>query len=191
MLFAPISRILSRTTIYLALLLLVKSLRHESWINSWNTALHTGKDFAELVIRTNPDGSRLLMRDIADIKDGFAEGGGMATFDGQPGISIQVQSVENESVLDISEQVNAYVNAKQNQMPDNVSIATWSDSSHYVRGRLEMMQRNMWQGALLVLLILTMFLRLRVAFWVMVGLPVAFLYLLSASAKNKPHSPMT
>lgn len=136
---------------------------------------YTGRDFADLVIRTNPDGSRLMMRDIAEIKDGFAEGGGMATFDGKPGISIQVQSVENESVLDISEQVNAYVNKKSLSMPDNMSLATWSDSSHYVRGRLEMMQRNMWQGALLVLLILTMFLRLRVAFWVMVGLPVAFL----------------
>lgn len=136
---------------------------------------YTGRDFADVVIRTNPDGSRLLLRDIAEIKDGFVEGSGTATFDGKPGLSIQVQSVENESVLDISDQVNAYVRAKSAQLPENIKMATWSDASHYVRGRLEMMQRNMWQGALLVLLILTLFLRLKVAFWVMVGLPVAFL----------------
>ncbi len=136
---------------------------------------YVGDDFADLVVRTNPDGSRLYLGDIATIKDGFVEGSSPGTFDGRPGLSIQVQSVENESVLDISDQVNAYVKNKLNQLPANVSMAVWSDASHYVRGRLEMMQRNMWQGALLVLLTLSLFLRLRVAFWVMVGLPVAFL----------------
>jgi len=136
---------------------------------------YTGDDFASTVIRTNPDGSRLLLSDIAIIKDGFVETADIGTFDGKPAISIQVNAVENESVLVISDQVNAYVAGMQDKMPANMSVATWSDTSHYVRGRLDMMERNMLQGAVLVLLTLTLFLRLKVAFWVMVGLPVAFL----------------
>lgn len=136
---------------------------------------YTGKEFAETVIRTNPDGSRLKLSDIANIKDGFVETADIGTFDGKPAISIQVNAVENESVLTISDQVNAYVTNMQDKMPANMSVATWSDTSHYVRGRLDMMERNMIQGAILVLLTLTLFLRLKVAFWVMVGLPVAFL----------------
>lgn len=136
---------------------------------------YTGREFAETVIRTNPGGSRLLLSDIAEIKDGFVETGGVSTFDGKPAMSIQVNAVENESVLIISDQVKAYVDSMRDKMPSNMSVATWSDTSHYVRGRLDMMERNMLQGAVLVLLILTLFLRLKVAFWVMLGLPVAFL----------------
>ncbi len=136
---------------------------------------YTGEDFAQTVIRTNPDGSRLMLADIATIIDGFEEDADIGTFDGKPAISIQVNAVENESVLTISDQVNAFVANMQDKMPANMSVATWSDTSHYVRGRLDMMERNMLQGAVLVLLTLTLFLRLKVAFWVMLGLPVAFL----------------
>ncbi|MCX7554355.1 efflux RND transporter permease subunit [Marinicella sp. S1101] len=136
---------------------------------------YTGVEFANTIIRTNPDGSRLLLKDIANIKDGFVETADIGTFDGKPAISIQVNAVENESVLIISDQVNAYVDEMQSKLPPNMSMASWSDTSHYVRGRLDMMERNMLQGAVLVLLTLTLFLRLKVAFWVMLGLPVAFL----------------
>ncbi|MCB1582030.1 MAG: efflux RND transporter permease subunit [Xanthomonadales bacterium] len=136
---------------------------------------YTGNEFAQTVIRTNPDGSRLKLSDIAVIKDDFVEDTEIGTFDGKPAISITVNSVENESIIEISDQVQKYIQNKSNKMPANISIATWSDTSHYVRGRLDMMERNMIQGAILVLLTLTLFLRLKVAFWVMVGLPVAFL----------------
>ncbi len=136
---------------------------------------YTGEEFAKTVIRTNPDGTRLLLGDIADIKDSFVEDTERGQFDGKPAINITVNSVESESIIEISDRVLEYVAAKKDQMPANMSIATWSDTSHYVRGRLEMMERNMLQGAVLVLLTLTLFLRLKVAFWVMLGLPVAFL----------------
>lgn len=136
---------------------------------------YTGKQYADTVIRTNPDGSRLRLGDIAIIKDAFVEDRVLGTFDGQPAISIQVNSVETESVLDISDQVHQFVDNIRPQLPANIDIDAWLDTSFYVRGRLDMMQRNMVQGAILVIIILTLFMRLRVAFWVMLGLPVAFL----------------
>ncbi|WP_395377449.1 efflux RND transporter permease subunit [Marinicella sp. W31] len=136
---------------------------------------YTGQEFADVIIRTNPDGSQLRLSDIADIKDGFVERGRMPSFDGKPAISIQIDSVEEDSALNIADEVNAFVARKKSELPPQISLDVWSDTSHYLRGRLDMMQRNMVQGAIMVLLILTLFLRLKVAFWVMVGLPIAFL----------------
>src|SRR5690606_34151659 len=104
---------------------------------------YTGQDFANIVIRTHANGSRLLLRDIATIKDDFDEDRVLGTFNGNPAITIEITSVENESVLDISDQVHVYVDDFRNRLPDNVSIDAWLDTSFYVRGRLEMMQRNM------------------------------------------------
>lgn len=152
----------------------VKTERGDVLLRSIGQA-QTKQEYANIIIRTGTGGSQLLLGDIATIKDGFAEGGRSPTFNGQAAISIQIDSVEQDSALEIADQVKQYVNHKKTQLPKHISLEVWSDVSHYLRGRLDMMQRNMLQGAVMVLLILTLFLRLKVAFWVMVGLPIAFL----------------
>ena len=59
-------------------------------------------------------------------------------------------------------------------LPPGVNMDIWIDRSHYLVGRLQMMANNMWQGALLVFIVLSLFLRLKVAMWVVVGIPVTF-----------------
>jgi len=152
----------------------IKTRRGDILLRSTNQA-YFGGQFADIVIRSLPDGSRVTLKDIATIKDGFEERSGYSEFDGKPTMSVRVNSVGDEDVLAISDDVNQYVRELNTRLPANVRVDTWGDISHYVRGRLNMMTRNMLQGAVLVLLILTLFLRLKVAFWVMVGLPVAFL----------------
>ncbi len=152
----------------------VKSKQGDILLRATNQAYYGGQ-FADIVIRSLPDGSRVTLKDIAVIKDGFEERTGYSEFDGKPTMSVRVNSVGDEDVLAISDDVNRYVRELNTRLPANVRVDTWGDISHYVRGRLNMMTRNMIQGAVLVLLILTLFLRLKVAFWVMVGLPVAFL----------------
>ncbi len=152
----------------------IKSKQGDILLRATNQAYYGGQ-FADIVIRSLPDGSRVTLKDIAVIKDGFEERTGYSEFDGKPTMSVRVNSVGDEDVLAISDDVNRYVRELNTRLPANVRVDTWGDISHYVRGRLNMMTRNMMQGAVLVLLILTLFLRLKVAFWVMVGLPVAFL----------------
>lgn len=152
----------------------IKSDQGDIFLRTTSQAYY-GSEFGDIVIRSLPDGSRVMLKDIAVIRDGFEERAGYAEFDGKPSISIRVDSVGDESVLTISDEVSAYVDTLNKRLPANVRVDAWGDISHYVRGRLDMMTRNMMQGAVLVLLILTLFLRLKVAFWVMVGLPVAFL----------------
>ena len=136
---------------------------------------YTGLDFEDILIRTNKDGSRVLLKDVANIKDDFAETGRFSEFNGKQAFTIRVLSVGDQSELEISQTVRDYIEVKQASIPSGVQLAAWADSTYYLKGRLDMMIKNLVIGALLVFLSLTLFLRLKLAFWVMVGLPVAFL----------------
>ncbi|MBT8062509.1 MAG: efflux RND transporter permease subunit, partial [Xanthomonadales bacterium] len=136
---------------------------------------YVGRDFERIVVRTNPDGSRLLLQDIAEIRDGFEETDRFSLFNGRPAITIQVMSVGNQSELNISETVHQYIDRKKASLPAEMGIQAWVDITYYLKGRLNMMIKNLAMGAALVFLCLALFLRLKLAFWVMVGLPVAFL----------------
>jgi len=136
---------------------------------------YTGADFENIVVRTNENGTRVLLKDIAHIRDGFIESDRFSEYNNEPAISIQVLSVGHQSELDISDTVKAYVEKKRASLPDDLQLAAWADVSYYLKGRLDLMVKNLIMGACLVFLTLTLFLRLKLAFWVMVGLPVAFL----------------
>jgi len=136
---------------------------------------YTGADFEDIVVRTNADGTRVLLKDIAHIRDGFIESDRFSEFNSKPAISIQVLSVGQQSELDIADTVHAYVQKKRAALPADVQVAAWADVSYYLKGRLDLMVKNLIEGACLVFLTLALFLRLKLAFWVMVGLPVAFL----------------
>ena len=132
-------------------------------------------DFANLVLISRPDGTRLYLGDIATINDGFIEDNNFAYFDGKPAISIRVRAVGDQNSLEISKAVNAYLAKQRDQFPPNIQADTWGDSSFYLADRLNMMLENMGFGALLVFLVLSLFLKIRLAFWVIWGLPVCFM----------------
>jgi multidrug efflux pump subunit AcrB len=136
--------------------------------------IYTGTEFDQLVLRTFPDGTRLKLGDIATIKDGFVETEGFGRFNGQATAIMRVLAGGQQNELVTAAEVKRYIERKAESIPDGVQMETWVDRSHYLNGRLEMMMENMLQGAALVFLILTLFLRLKVAAWVTVGIPVAF-----------------
>ncbi|RAK01700.1 efflux RND transporter permease subunit [Aliidiomarina maris] len=136
---------------------------------------YVGDDYSQIVLLRRDDGTRLLLGDIAQVQDGFIERRGFAEFDGMPSTLVRVQSVGDQSDLDIAAQVKRYVERKGSELPAGVQVAYWGDSSYYLQGRLDLMLNNMYVGILLVFLALSLFLQIRLAFWVMVGLPVCFL----------------
>ncbi|MFC6440739.1 efflux RND transporter permease subunit [Bowmanella sp. JS7-9] len=133
------------------------------------------QDFEQLVLLTRPDGTRLKLGDIATVRDGFVEDDNFALFNGKPAVNLRVQAVGDQNALEISKEVNAYLKKKADSVPEHLKLDSWGDSSYYLAGRLNMMLWNMAQGAVLVFLVLSLFLKIRLAFWVMMGLPVCFL----------------
>jgi multidrug efflux pump subunit AcrB len=136
---------------------------------------YTAWDFAQIPLINRSDGTRLLVGDIASINDGFVEDNNFALFDGKTAMSIRVRAVGDQNALQISENINKYLDEKRAEFPNNITADSWGDSSFYLADRLSMMIKNMLMGAFLVFCVLTIFLRLKLAFWVMVGLPVCFL----------------
>ena len=136
---------------------------------------YTGWDFSQIVLLTTPDGTRVTLGDVAYINDGFIENNQYALFDGKPAVSLRVSAVGDQNALEISKQVNQYIEQARTEFPAHISADTWGDSSFYLADRLNMMLENMFFGGLLVFLVLSLFLKIKLAFWVIVGLPVCFL----------------
>ncbi len=136
--------------------------------------VYTGAQYAGLVLRTYPDGTRLNVGDIATIRDGFVETEEFGRFNGETTVMLRVMAGGDQNELETAAAVREYVEKKSKSLPTAVKLESWVDRSHYLRGRLDMMIKNLFQGALLVFVILSLFLRYKVAFWVVVGIPVAF-----------------
>ncbi|MFT6956067.1 MAG: multidrug efflux pump subunit AcrB [Halieaceae bacterium] len=133
------------------------------------------QDFEDIVLRTYPDGTRLLLGDIATVDDGFVDGVGFSTFDGQYSIGVNVFATGDQDVVDTADAAKAYVAQKQASLPEGVKLEVWADFTYYLKDRLGMMLRNLAVGALLVFIVLALFLEIKLAFWVMLGIPVCFL----------------
>ncbi|MCB1035564.1 MAG: efflux RND transporter permease subunit, partial [Acidobacteria bacterium] len=136
---------------------------------------YRGRQFEDLVLRTRADGSRLLLGDVARVVDGFAETDQSARFDGHPAVLVQVFRVGEQSALEVSDQVKDYVRDAQAGLPEGIRLTTWQDDTVVLRSRLSLMLRNGRAGLFLVFLVLALFLKLRLAGWVALGIPVSFL----------------
>lgn len=136
---------------------------------------YTGEQFASIILLRQPDGTELTLGDIARIVDGFEDTNYQVRFDGFPSVGVEVFRVGDQSTLEVSRQVRQYVEEKQDSLPHGIQLTYWADGSELLRGRLNLMLKNAGFGGALVLLTLALFLRLKVALWVAVGIPVAFL----------------
>ncbi len=140
-----------------------------------NNQAYYGEEFESIVLINRPDGTRLTLGDIATVKDEFIERRRFTQFDGKPATFVRVDSVGDQNDLAVAEAVRNYIERKQKELPPEVSVAHWGDSSYYLQGRLDLMLDNMITGGFLVFLMLSLFLQLRLAFWVMIGIPICFL----------------
>jgi multidrug efflux pump subunit AcrB len=137
--------------------------------------VYTGGEFGRLVLRSFPDGTRLTLADIATVKDGFVETDEFGRFDGRPTEVLRVLAGGQQNELETSAAVKEYLSRKTASLPDGVQMDTWIEASRYLNDRLDLMIDNMVMGAILVFIVLSLFLRMKVAFWVIVGIPVCFL----------------
>jgi len=137
--------------------------------------VYTGQDFGSLVLRTFADGRRLTLNDIAEINDGFVESDGYSRFNGKPTATLQVVAGSNQNEIETAKAVKEYIAKKSETLPEGIRLDVWIDLPKYLEGGLARMQNNIISGAILVFVVLSLFLRMKVAFWVIVGLPVTFL----------------
>lgn len=133
---------------------------------------YAAQDFAQIPIRSN-NGSEVRLGDVATIDDGFEQGDKRVEFNGKPALFVEVMRTGSESAIDISDKVRAYVASADMRFPEGVKLFVWDDESLSIRGRLSTLVGSMLQGSFLVLIVLGLFLRPMLAFWIVLGIPVA------------------
>ncbi len=136
---------------------------------------YVGEEFESLILLSRADGTRILLGDVANVVDGFAETDQAARFDGEPAVLITVFRVGEQSAIDIASSVKDYVKEAARRLPAGISLTTWRDESRVLRSRLELLTRNARFGFVLVVISLTLFLRLGLALWASLGIPISFL----------------
>ncbi|MDO6710709.1 efflux RND transporter permease subunit [Aliiglaciecola sp. 2_MG-2023] len=132
-------------------------------------------EFASIPIKTNSDGSIIRLQDIANIQDGFEETPVRTRFNGQQAAFIEVYRIGQQSAIEVADKVKNYIDEHQQSLPKGFTLSYWDDDSMIVKGRISSLVSNAIQGGILVLILLTLFLRPSIAFWVFIGIPVAFM----------------
>ena len=135
---------------------------------------YTLEEFAAITVRSS-NGSRLTLGEIATtITDADNEEKFISEYNRRPAVRIDVGRTGNENALQIARKVRNYVANSSERFPEGIVLGTHADRAIDLQSRLETMAGSLLQGGLLVMVVLGLFLRPQLAFWVVVGIPVSF-----------------
>ena len=152
----------------------LKQVKGEILIRS-NSQGYSIYDFSEIPIITDKDGAIVFLGDISNITDTFSDQFELDfLFNGENANLITVFRVGNQNALDVSKAVKDYVELKRNQLPPLAKITAWDDEARILSGRIDTIVRNAQQGLILVIFVLALFLKPKLAFWVSLGIPISF-----------------
>ena len=150
----------------------LKTSSHEVRLRGKNKNL-LGREIAKVPLITDPEGTVHTVGDVAYVRDQFVDTSAVSYVNHMPALVISVDRTANEDLLAIARDVKEFV--AQTKLADGYSLSTWYDQSVNVYDRIELLSRNGIQGLILVFLVLAIFLELRLAFWVAIGIPTAVL----------------
>ncbi|MDB4107215.1 efflux RND transporter permease subunit [Bacteroidia bacterium] len=151
----------------------IKTKNEELLIRSRNKAYYAAQ-LEGLVIKTTPEGAVVRLKDVARVEDKWADDPNRIYINGKPAIEVLVSSTDDEDLLKNAEYVREYFKKFAKLNPQLTSTLI-KDQSQTLQERKDLLLENGVIGMLLVLLLLSLFLNVRIAFWVAVGLPISFL----------------
>jgi len=146
----------------------------EEYLIRANSRSYTAKELDYLVVRADPNGQVIRLKDVAEVRDRFAESPNARFFNGKSSVNVSISNTNDEDLISTAEKVREYV-TDFNQRYTNLQLDTINDTSITLVQRTQLLTENALVGMLLVLFFLSLFLNTRLAFWVAIGLPIAFL----------------
>jgi len=145
----------------------------EEYLIRANSRSYYADELSNLVVKSDASGRIIRLKDIAIVRDQFSETPNANYFNGNLAINITITSTNTEDLITSADKTKAYI-ADFNDKYDNVQLNVVRDLSKTLVQRTELLSENAIIGMILVLMFLSLFLNTRLAFWVAVGLPVAF-----------------
>ncbi|MGC1273170.1 MAG: efflux RND transporter permease subunit [Planctomycetaceae bacterium] len=151
---------------------LLKSPSQEVMLKGENKRV-VGTEIEKIPLVTDPSGVVLTIGDVGTVKDEFADTTSVTRINGRPALVVAVNRTSDEDLIDVTDAVKEF--AAGHAMPAGYDLIAWDDRSVEVKDRIRMLSNDGWQGLVLVFIALSLFLELRLAFWVAAGIPIALL----------------
>ena len=145
----------------------------EEYLIRANNRAYYGDELDFLVVKAGLNGQVVRLRDVATVRDRFSENPDRASYNGNPSVQISISTTNNQDFLGATDQVKNYIE-KFNSENTSVQASITNDSSIALRDRQDLLIENGAIGIFLVLLLLSLFLKPSIAFWVAFGLPISF-----------------
>jgi len=133
------------------------------------------RQYAKLPILTREDGSQLVLSDIATVSEGFEDSDSWASFNGRRAVTIAVYRVGKQTPTQVADATKEMLNSINGDLPEGIHLSIVRDMSKIFAQRADLLLSNAYWGLALVFLFLALFLEIRLAFWVSLGIPISFL----------------
>ncbi len=151
----------------------IKTAAGEILVRTKEKKYHAAK-YRSIVVAGLNNGAEVKLSDIASIKNGFEDVDRLFMFQGKRAAIVQVFRIGDENALSVAKAVKSYILRKSHNMPPGIQIKTFNDRSEILKSRIDLLLKNLGYGMILVVLTLGAFLDRRLAFWITMGIPVAF-----------------
>ena len=132
-------------------------------------------EFDSIVVKTTAEGTLITVADVAVVHDGFEELGVITRLNGNHAAIVAVLRVGDQNAIDIAQKVKSYIEERRSSLPRGMQLEIWDDESEAIADSLNIMLSSAVQGSLLVILLLSLFLKPQVAAWVFLGIPISFI----------------
>ncbi|MFA0964522.1 efflux RND transporter permease subunit [Roseivirga sp. BDSF3-8] len=133
------------------------------------------EEFGNIEIITSSSGATVTLGELANIRDGFEETGFHSQFNQTPSVELDIYRIGGQSPLEIAEAVQGILDEYEQTLPEGVKIRIDSNAAEDYRERLSLLTENGIMAIFIVLIILALFLEYKLAFWVMMGMAIAFI----------------
>lgn len=140
-----------------------------------NNRAYWAEEFKRVPVLTDAGGVQVTLGDIARIREGFSDANRETTFNGQEAISFRIYRTENQTPLTVVEAAYKKIDEIRAQLPPGVQIVITDDDGETYKDRVGLLLKNAIIGLILVMVLLSLFLEYRLAFWVTMGIPTAFM----------------
>ena len=130
-------------------------------------------ELLDIVVRATPQGGVVRLADVATARRKFANVPSKITLNGEQAVELQIENTDSEDILQTAEKVKAFLE-QYNRESKLIEAMVVDDRADVLRQRKALLIENGAIGIFLVLILLSLFLNARLAFWVAAGLPFAF-----------------
>ncbi len=134
-----------------------------------------GAGIESIPLVSEPGGAVLTVGDLGRVRDEFSVDGSVNEVNGRPAVLVSVETTSADDLIKVSDDVREYVEREKHNLPAGYTMLAMRDRSTSVKNRLSLLSKNAWMGLVLVFVVLALFLEMRLAWWVMLGIPVSLL----------------